>query len=69
MKKITASELLRGMRGPSQSPCTGQCHLRDDNRTCSGCGRTLQEVKEWWDASDERRAEIERAAAARRRML
>jgi uncharacterized protein len=30
----------------AESPCTGQCHL-DERLVCTGCHRTLREIKQW----------------------
>jgi len=46
------------------SPCTGNCKL-DAQHVCVGCGRRMFEIVAWPDASDERRAQIRAAAAAR----
>lgn len=47
------------------SPCTGVCRL-DTGGTCTGCGRSMDEIAEWPWASAARRREI--AAAARERL-
>lgn len=39
------------------SPCVGICRI-DRDRTCTGCGRTLNEIAEWSQASDDRKREI-----------
>ena len=38
------------------SPCISKCFT--DGEKCPSCGRTNNEVQEWFDASEERRAEI-----------
>ena len=38
----------------AQSPCIGNCCLDDDN-TCLGCFRSLEEIKEWGVVDDRRR--------------
>jgi predicted Fe-S protein YdhL (DUF1289 family) len=51
---------------PVPSPCIGICRLDDAGRTCSGCGRTLDEVAGWSGASDDfKRAVWRRIAEAR----
>jgi predicted Fe-S protein YdhL (DUF1289 family) len=40
-----------------QSPCVGNCCL-DDDLTCLGCFRSLQEIKEWGVVDDHRRRAI-----------
>ena len=39
------------------SPCVSICRMRRDG-VCEGCGRTLGEIAEWSQASDERRLTI-----------
>ncbi|TXH14389.1 MAG: DUF1289 domain-containing protein [Hyphomicrobiaceae bacterium] len=39
-----------------KSPCVGKCKLKDS--ICSGCGRTLDQIKNWTRLSDEARAQI-----------
>jgi uncharacterized protein len=48
-----------------QSPCVRNCCL-DENDICLGCGRQLDEILRWRDASDDER-EIILAAARQRR--
>jgi predicted Fe-S protein YdhL (DUF1289 family) len=50
---------------PAQSPCVRDCCLGDD-LTCLGCFRTLDEIKEWGLADEQRRREILRQAERRR---
>lgn len=40
-----------------ESPCVGKCCL-DDQDICLGCLRSLDEIKEWGQASDARKEEI-----------
>ncbi|WP_263143945.1 DUF1289 domain-containing protein [Pseudomonas sp. RIT-PI-AD] len=54
-----------GADGRPASPCVRQCCL-DDAQVCLGCGRTLDEIREWRAASDARRLQIGRDARARR---
>lgn len=49
----------------SQSPCVGNCCL-DDNRTCLGCFRSLEEIKEWSVVGNDRRRIILQNAQQRR---
>jgi predicted Fe-S protein YdhL (DUF1289 family) len=51
--------------GPAQSPCVRDCCLGDD-LTCLGCFRTLEEIKEWGLADEQRRREILDNAEQRR---
>jgi hypothetical protein len=41
----------------AESPCLGNCCLDDDN-TCLGCFRSLEEIKEWSLVDDHRRRVI-----------
>jgi predicted Fe-S protein YdhL (DUF1289 family) len=38
------------------SPCVKVCKV--ENKVCIGCGRTTQEIAEWFKASDKRKREI-----------
>jgi predicted Fe-S protein YdhL (DUF1289 family) len=46
------------------SPCIRLCQLGDDG-ACIGCGRTPQDVLEWFDASPDRKRAIKLAANER----
>jgi predicted Fe-S protein YdhL (DUF1289 family) len=48
---------MRDIDGFAQSPCIGNCCLDDDN-TCLGCFRSLEEIKEWGVVDDQRRRVI-----------
>jgi uncharacterized protein len=42
------------------SPCVGRCELDETGQGCLGCGRSLDEIAGWRNASDdERRAIVE----------
>lgn len=47
------------------SICKNICKVDDSNTFCVGCGRTLEEITEWFYADQERKKEI--AASARKR--
>lgn len=47
-----------------ESPCIGICRMRPDGY-CEGCRRSLDEIGEWSEASDDRRREIWARIAAR----
>lgn len=49
----------------AQSPCIRNCCL-DDDLTCLGCFRSLDEIKEWGLADNHRRRIILRNAAQRK---
>lgn len=48
-----------------ESPCTGVCTL-DAANVCLGCGRHIDEIAAWGNASELRRREIVTTAAQRR---
>jgi predicted Fe-S protein YdhL (DUF1289 family) len=50
---------------PIQSPCVRNCCL-DDDLTCLGCFRSLEEIKEWGIVDNHRRGIILRNAEQRR---
>lgn len=43
-----------------QSPCVGVCTLNEATGFCQGCYRTIEEIREWWNMSDEERAKVMR---------
>jgi predicted Fe-S protein YdhL (DUF1289 family) len=51
--------------GAGQSPCVRNCCLDDDD-TCLGCFRSLDEIKQWGIASAEERRIILQNAKERR---
>jgi uncharacterized protein len=55
------SEISRSV----QSPCVRNCCL-DDDLTCLGCFRSIEEIKEWGVVGDDRRLVILRNARERR---
>lgn len=36
------------------SPCVGIC-CPDENDVCMGCFRTMTEISQWWDMSNEQK--------------
>lgn len=51
---------------PPLSPCVRICVLDASRRSCTGCGRTVDEIARWWNMSDtEKRAVLARLAAVR----
>ncbi|HEY6455655.1 MAG TPA: DUF1289 domain-containing protein [Steroidobacteraceae bacterium] len=56
---------MRDIDGSTQSPCIRNCCL-DDDLTCLGCFRTIDEIKEWGVVDDYRRRIILRNAKLRR---
>lgn len=49
----------------TESICRKVCEYEDDQRICRGCGRTAEEIEEWFYATKERKIEIAKAARAR----
>ena len=52
--------------GGVRSPCRRNCCL-DERNVCMGCGRSIDEILRWNEASDTEREEILRSAELRRR--
>ena len=52
--------------GHVSSPCRRNCCL-DESDVCMGCGRSMDEILRWNEASDTEREEILRAAELRLR--
>jgi uncharacterized protein len=40
------------------SPCIGVCAINDSNGFCQGCYRTVEEIREWWNMTDEDREKV-----------
>ena len=40
------------------SPCIGVCAMNDSNGLCHGCYRTVEEIREWWNMTDEEREKV-----------
>lgn len=51
---------------PIKSPCVSICAL-DEQDLCTGCQRSITEIREWKHASNERRGEILQASEQRAR--
>ena len=41
-----------------ESPCTGVCVIHDATGWCRGCGRTIDEIAGWAEASPEARRSV-----------
>lgn len=53
------------------SPCIGICEYAKEikERICRGCGRTAEEISEWFKASNERKREIKKLSEIRKKAL
>lgn len=40
------------------TPCVSVCQINKETRTCTGCGRTIDEITQWTSYTDEKRMEI-----------
>lgn len=40
------------------SPCIGVCAINDANGFCHGCYRTVEEIREWWNMTDQEREKV-----------
>ena len=49
----------------TNSICRKVCEYEVDRQTCKGCGRTAEEITEWFYATKERKVEIAKAARKR----
>lgn len=47
------------------SICVGVCEYEETGRICKGCGRTPEEITEWYYANQERKVEIAKSARKR----
>lgn len=53
------------MDDPVTSPCRSQCKL-DDEQFCIGCGRSLDDIRQWKTMAREERLACKERAALRR---
>ncbi|MGH8279147.1 MAG: DUF1289 domain-containing protein [Gammaproteobacteria bacterium] len=49
---------------PTASPCIRNCCLNENN-VCLGCGRTLDEIRDWSKLSDTEKRAVNELARAR----
>jgi hypothetical protein len=40
------------------SPCIGVCAISDSNGFCQGCFRSIEEIREWWNMTDQEREKV-----------
>ncbi len=40
------------------SPCIGVCTMNDTTGFCQGCYRTVEEIREWWNMTDQEREKV-----------
>lgn len=52
-----------------ESPCVKICTYDAASGLCSGCGRTLQEIGNWFSMTDDQRRAVMDALAARLKAL
>ena len=52
--ELTKSSIFPGM----ETPCIKVCTYDPAIRMCSGCGRTLEEVRSWFAMTDEQRRAV-----------
>lgn len=52
-----------------KSPCTDACNFSNSKGWCHGCGRTLQEAREWRKLTPFHRQKIQRALASRLKII
>ena len=41
-----------------ESPCKGVCKLDSEGEYCTGCRRTLSEISQWRDFTDEEKQQV-----------
>jgi predicted Fe-S protein YdhL (DUF1289 family) len=41
-----------------KSPCTNICTMSSDGKLCMGCGRTIEEITNWYYFSNEEKKKI-----------
>jgi len=43
-------------KSPIESPCISVC--RYDNEVCAGCGRTVDDITNWYDMTDDEKQAV-----------
>jgi len=43
---------------PIASPCIGVCAMSEATGYCHGCYRTIDEIRAWWDMSEQDKAQV-----------
>lgn len=46
------------MTAPIDSPCRNLCSLDAERKSCTGCGRTLDEIVHWRSMTDAQRTAV-----------
>lgn len=46
------------IHGKRLTPCVGRCSHNVGDVLCRGCGRSVEEVRDWNTYSDERKAQL-----------
>ena len=54
-KRITTNLMNKDLK--IKSPCTGDCKY-DENKVCVSCRRTMYEIVNWIDFSDEEKLQV-----------
>jgi predicted Fe-S protein YdhL (DUF1289 family) len=52
-----------------ESPCVKICTYDGERRLCTGCGRTLAEIGDWFAMTDDQRRQVMEQLPARLRAL
>ncbi|MEE2729449.1 MAG: DUF1289 domain-containing protein [Pseudomonadota bacterium] len=63
---MSRSKPLSSLPPSAQSPCVRNCCL-DQEDVCLGCGRTLEEIRNWSQYSAQEREQVLAAAQRRRK--
>jgi predicted Fe-S protein YdhL (DUF1289 family) len=50
------------------TPCISVCKIDKETRTCQGCGRTIDEIRDWSKYTDTERMEVMRRLGYGKRM-
>jgi predicted Fe-S protein YdhL (DUF1289 family) len=61
--------MARQINGKMRSPCVKICTYDAASGLCSGCGRTLREIGDWFSMTDDQRSVVMAALSARLKAL
>ena len=50
--------MSENMQDEVKSPCIGVCAVDEESGLCQGCYRTIDEIKGWWDMSQDEQKKL-----------
>ena len=56
--EVLIMSVINTRSNPASSPCVGLCTTTTGDAVCKGCGRSLEEIREWNTYTDEKKVQI-----------